>query len=350
MALPPKPICDSLYKTFLCYVNPLIPLLHLPTFHDQYQRFWQWYSMWDGKTPPEGILAETPSFLPLMLSVFFTAALTTSTPELIGGDQKVQYIQRRLYHITSRSLNMVGFPHDPSIYSLEAFILIHSVLMREEESISSCSFVATAFRIAQAMGLHIDGSEFNMSSIETEERRRIWSYIMHLDVMASLLSGLPLLSSNEGSATKPISARKDELVESPDFSSTADSTADDSLYPGYVLAQGRYEISRRIRKILNSHISPQSSPSQIQSLKDMIEQLRDRTEARINKLASIVQVENWAIEVLPDAFLATHQHEGATGFLEWASHLLWLSFYRAYSLIYFPLLQENSIWTHIRSE
>jgi hypothetical protein len=348
MALPPKLVCDNLYRNFLCYVNPAIPILHLLTFHERYERFWDWYLIWDGKTSPEGVLAEIPSFLPLMLSVLFTASLTPSTPESVGGLQQAQNLQRKLYQVTSRSLTMVGFPQDPAICALEAFVLMHSVLIKEEEAISSCSFIATACRIAQAMGLHRDGTEFNIDSIHAEERRRLWWYIMHLDVMASLLSGLPLILSSEYSTTRPIAERKDELVSEVDFPSGLEDF--EPLYPGYVLARGRYEISSTIRNILQSNISLHSKTSQVQSLKATIKKLSIRTEARIKKLISITKRDTWAIEILPKDFPAAHAPEIVAGFVGWASDLLWVTFYRAYCLIYFPLLQDKTIWAHVRIE
>lgn len=63
------------------------------------------------------------------------------------------------------ALRVIGFPYYPSVYSLMAYILANSTLIREEDAFSSCSFVAVALRVAQSMGFHRDGTEFELDPI-----------------------------------------------------------------------------------------------------------------------------------------------------------------------------------------
>ncbi len=62
--------------------------------------------------------------------------------------------------------------------------------MREEDFANCGDFISTAFRIALGMGLHRHLPEAPFSISELEMRRRLWWYILHLDVMSSASSGL----------------------------------------------------------------------------------------------------------------------------------------------------------------
>src|SRR6201996_1205662 len=248
LTLPQKNVCDELCEKFTTSIHPLIPLLHLPSFDQQYMRFWDWYRDWNHTDIPDGVLAEIPGFLSLMVSVLFAGSLVGPSGEFSAAANPLHLsnLQSSLYQLTSQSLCLVGFPQSPSIYSLQAFLVFHSLQIREEEALSSCSFVAVAFRMAQAMGLHRDGTEFSMEPMEVELRRRLWWYIIHLDVMSSLISGLPLVASLETSTTAMLSEIKDEFLDNAD----SDIKDDSSLSPSYVLTVGRYEASSIIRQIL----------------------------------------------------------------------------------------------------
>ncbi|KAM5440543.1 hypothetical protein McaMca56_000773 [Microsporum canis] len=56
---------------------------------------------------------------------------------------------------------------------------------------SSCSWmmVSIAIRIAQTIGIHQDGTIFSISPYETEIRRRLWWYIVSLDIRATEMAG-----------------------------------------------------------------------------------------------------------------------------------------------------------------
>jgi hypothetical protein len=328
LTLPQKYVCDELCEKFTTSIHPLMPLLYLPSFDQQYMRFWDWYRDWNHTDIPDGVLAETPGFLSLMVSVLFAGSLVGPSGEFSAAANPLPLsnLQSSLYQLTSQSLCLVGFPQSPSIYSLQAFLVFHSLQIREEEALSSCSFVAVAFRMAQAMGLHRDGTEFGMEPMEVELRRRLWWYIIHLDVMSSLISGLPLVASLETSTTAMLSEIKDELLEDVDN----DMRDNSSLSPSYVLTVGRYEASSIIRQILQTIILPRRyDASQLGGFIKTIKQLSIRTETRIDKL-----------------FLT----KCSDNFRSWSANLLHLMVDRAYCLVYFPLLRDESIWTKFRAE
>ena len=102
-------------------------------------------------------------------------------PDLTAGD---------MYILAVISTTMTGFPRRPSLYSLAAYILTQSPFVMEEDFSDFPDFISTSFRVALGMGLHRHIPEAAFSTDELETRRRLWWYIIHLDVMASASSGL----------------------------------------------------------------------------------------------------------------------------------------------------------------
>ncbi|KFY34678.1 hypothetical protein V494_06559 [Pseudogymnoascus sp. VKM F-4513 (FW-928)] len=347
--LPPQDTCDNMYQNFVETMHPLIPLLHLPTFDNLYRRFWDWRATWTIGASLHGVLTENPSFLPILLAVLFTGSI--SHPWLPNshaalGDQK------KLYEMIPVALSMVGFPHRPSLYSLMAFILLNSILIREEESLSSCSFVAVAFRVCQAMGIHKDGTDFGLDEIQTEERRRVWCHLMHLDVMTSILSGLPLIASSEMfSDTRMIQELRDEYIGKVQLTGDCDSSSIVDL--NYVLTAGRYDSSSCMRNILLWQFS--HTPVSLDSVKGMeksIEELRVRTETRIKRLGLLSQEELSSPSYRSNSASQTpcdDTTEGSTPRALWGKDLLSLMVEKAYCLLYHPVMRHSNLWTELRA-
>ena len=352
--LPPRLICDFLYRTFLSAVHPLIPLIHQPTFDRYYHRFWNWFDSWNKVDAPSGVLAENPSFLPLVLAVLFTGSVACADLDLEPAFKglRTRNVRRKLYQMSSDALTLVGFPHSPSTYSLMAFILSQSILIREEESLGSCSFVAVAFRIAQAMGMHKDGTSFNLDPIQVQERRRIWWQLMHLDVMSSIISGLPLIASSDSyNHTQMIGELKDELI-----SKASEKTKDiDPVFdfsPAYILAAGRYDSTSCIRNILHRQFAPQ--PLDVKSLKESIEALSVRLNERMKILSKIrsngVQQDFSSLSTDPSSPLSDPDPDSSSdAFGGWSEELLKLMVEKAYCTLYQPLMQDR-LWSDLREE
>jgi len=351
--LPSRAICDDLYRNFLCAVHPVIPLIHTPTFDMQYRRFWEWYVTWNGTNIPRGVLAESPCFVALLLAVLFTGSVAGPHPQ-VGGisptGQQYDALQKQLCRMTSTSLTMVGFPQNPAMASLEAYLLLQSILMREEEAVSSCSFVAVAVRIAQAMGLHRDPADFGLNPIQIEERRRVWNYLMHLDIMTSVVSGLPMMISEGMYTTRMIGELRDEHINKEVESKDGDEDPS-KIHPGYVLAIGRYVISFSIREVLNLHLCPQTYElRQLEDMKVKLKELGNNMEDMIQRINKLTANKAWLSELLGVTAVATESVVEDNVFAEWGAHILRLQVSRAYGLLFQPLMQDRQMWSEVRAE
>lgn len=354
--LPSEQVCDGLYRVFLEGVHPLIPLLCTTVFEASYKRFWDWYDVWDKKSPATGILDENPSFLSLLLAVLFTGSLAR-TNTVDGGSYLMDVptcYPTALYRMALTSLTLVAFPQNPGLHSLMAYVLINAMIIREEEALSSCSFVALAIRIGQAMGLHKDPSQFqNLDAVQSNERRKLWCLLMHLDVMTACVSGLPLVISSEiFSTTTMLSELRDEHIGKRKESESRTTSLEDR-YPGYVLAVGRYDASAVMRKILVRQFSPEPLKLvHIRNLADQIERLRSRTESRIDRLKAMQtqtnSTEGSQASYASQSLFAAGSH--MTALIGWSIDLLQLMVEKAYCILYQPVMSDSDLWADTRSD
>ena len=69
--------------------------------------------------------------------------------------------------------------------------------------------------MAQRLGIHIDGAQFNLPPFETEMRRRLWWQIIHIDVRASEVAGAGIMTVAIGDIKRPLNVNDEDM--SPDM-------------------------------------------------------------------------------------------------------------------------------------
>ena len=218
--LPVQDACDRLCSTFFTTIFPLIPILHPPTFAEDYRDFWEERAV-QPQHPLDAptVLRRKPGFVSLLASILFASLVS-------GTDQRLQAIKNDnnintgdMYFATIMASNLTGFPRRPTFYTLAAYIYAQSQFVREEEFSDGPEFITTAFRVALGMGLHRNLEEAGFNLAEQEIRRRLWWYILHLDVMSSSSSGLSPLFVDEKMGNTPTISTSDVLQVSSNVSS-----------------------------------------------------------------------------------------------------------------------------------
>jgi hypothetical protein len=306
--------------------------------------------MWTPESPPQEVLAENPGFLPLLVTVLFAGSITLTRAENVANICPLLETQKMLHYLIPIALALVGFPYNPSVYSLMAFLLLNSMLIREEESLSSCSFVAVGIRVCQAMGLHKDGKDFGLDEIQVEERRRIWCHLMHLDVMTSIVSGLPLVASSEMfSNTRPIRELRDEYIgNAPEDDVELGPTVD----LNYILTAGRYDATSHIRSILLRQFSAQIvTLNGLEDIEEGIGKLKARMEKRIERLALQSRHEYGSSRTASSSSSSVSSSdvsEEISPRVRWGTDLLHLMIEKAYCLVYQPMMRDPDMWKETR--
>ena len=202
------------------------------------------------------------------------------------------------------------------------------------------------------MGLHRDGSLFDLKEVDCEVRRRVWWHIMHLDIQGAIATGLPPLggSSEDQFDTRMPSELRDELIGSDLVASDRESANASS--PAMILAVGRYETTVLLRKIIVRllGIKPPRKDD-ITEMGQMIHGLKAKLEERIARIPA---------RGLPEmGFLPQHhqqeeindiikEREGV--FNSWARIMLSMMSDRAYGVLYQSFLKstKSRLWVHAR--
>lgn len=203
-----------LYKGFMSGVHAISPIVHPPTILKLYNAFWDWYdySSYSGEPCP------SPTFIPLLYAIWYGGSVTVSIRTIKAEfNAPSRFALSTMYsEEATRWLTKISFPRSPSLQGLAAYLVVQTILSKEEEPLTSSLFVSLAMRVAQTMGLHRDPAKFGIEPSEAEYRRRLWWHIMHMDGVVAMSSGLPPLVGDENYwDVQETSEIKDTLLGTP---------------------------------------------------------------------------------------------------------------------------------------
>ena len=247
--LPQKVVCDALLHSFSIAFYPIYPLIHLPTFHTDYNNFWQWCRNSDISQPDNKLLGD-PTFLCLLFSVLYCGAMVS--PLAMWMTDNLQDVEKnsaveQLRKSCSSSLSMCQHLQHPTFSTLVSSLLTHSCSKSDTEPLEDLRFVSTILHLAQYMGFHRDGASFGLDSITSELRRRVWWHIIWLDVQTSTLRGSQLCCSSKqaDNNVKMISEFRDEdLLMTTGRISKGPPSLPSAISITMLLATGRFETAR----------------------------------------------------------------------------------------------------------
>ncbi|KAH9990551.1 hypothetical protein F4779DRAFT_257012 [Xylariaceae sp. FL0662B] len=178
--LPSKAVCDTLVHIYLTGSETIYRVLHVPSFRNQYDRYWE------GNPQPD-------AFLPQLLSLLCVGYRFV-------GIGKCQYHDREGIHIATASalvrtwLEGLRGKQLVEFSTLQAETLqLMAQRMINPQSQEFWTHLGLIVRRAMTMGLHRDPSEFPqyISPFWAEQRRKLWYTILELDVHMSMQCNLP---------------------------------------------------------------------------------------------------------------------------------------------------------------
>ncbi|KAI6710449.1 hypothetical protein PZA11_003125 [Diplocarpon coronariae] len=172
--LPPKHIADHLLGSYYASVHTLIPILHWPTFEQEYEAVYNAGSL-------HGVPPVWSSLLFSVLAVGVLFSTDMGIPRLRQGGEYLE---------TSRLL-MDPWNDAFEIDHAQASTLVSIFLAEINLKSAAWTWLASAVRISQDIGLHHETGPWPI--VEGEMRRRVWWGIYVWDRHMSLELGRPLL-------------------------------------------------------------------------------------------------------------------------------------------------------------
>ncbi|KIV88836.1 hypothetical protein PV10_08474 [Exophiala mesophila] len=289
-----------------------------------------------------------------MLFSSLMSASETQMRELLGDKSNVQIGD--LYFVTVMASSLTGFPRQPTLYALAAYIYAQSQFIREEEFSDGPEFINTAFRVALGMGLHRNLATAGFTVAEQETRKRLWWYILHLDIMSSCSSGLsPLFVDDKMDNIDPI-VLMDKLGGEGNNGTASDIR--------YLVAATRYDTTKTIRGILIGHFEDKyTSSARVNDAAKDLDALSKRIKKAVSRVLAVGSQlprqqlldiyrtgrfepgepavpalsfgSSWAAE-------ADQKQPEVVAFAAWAASLLHLMMHKAYCVLYYPLARETT--------
>ncbi|KAI1174491.1 fungal-specific transcription factor domain-containing protein [Nemania sp. FL0916] len=168
-----------LWQVFIDRVNPLTKVVHIPSL--------QPYVI-DSADNITKVPLQYQALLFAIYTMTVVAMTNEETNQLIGMNQTDALNQ--FARGTKLALMRANFLKNYNMTILQALVLYMLSLNGQPDQQSIWIMGGSVMRIAQQMGYHRDGEQFNLSPFETEMRRRIWWHVLTQDSRYAMMAGL----------------------------------------------------------------------------------------------------------------------------------------------------------------
>jgi hypothetical protein len=204
--LPSKNAADRLISQYFSAVHYVARAVHRPTFEAQYTVFWG--SIATGTEP-------VPSQQAIVFAAMLSAAISLSDEQVsrLFGTTKSALVDS-LRSGTEMALSKANFLRTTKTDTMQAFVMYLIPLIRAEVSRAHSALVGTAIRLAECMGLHRDGSFYNMSPVDVHVRRMIWHQLCFLDMRTCEATGpRPQIRKDDYDTKYPLNVDDADLID-----------------------------------------------------------------------------------------------------------------------------------------
>ncbi|KAG4442331.1 hypothetical protein IFR05_002182 [Cadophora sp. M221] len=170
----------SLLDSYFSNVHPVFRLLHKPTFEMHMMR-------------SRGLLNEHgrykfPSIEAITYAMYYVSVLSLSDDKCwTKFRQERGALLLRFQRSTELALTKADFINTVEIITLQALVLFMMALRADNKARSSWSLLGLAIQIAHSQRIHReeDDNAHKLTTYESEMRRRLWWYLVFLDVRSA---------------------------------------------------------------------------------------------------------------------------------------------------------------------
>lgn len=170
--LPPKHVADTLMHQYRTTLHPTLPLIHWPSFQEQYDNAYR-----------DGSLHGVPRIWSALLFAVFAC-----------GTLHRSWYDGQTYLEVSKSL-IDMWTEDLTLDHARAALLSSIFLIEMNLKSAGWTWIGFAVRISFDIGLHCEAGTW--PAIEKEMRRRVWWCVYACDCLLSLELGRPALTKEE---------------------------------------------------------------------------------------------------------------------------------------------------------
>ncbi|KAK1528554.1 fungal specific transcription factor domain-containing protein [Colletotrichum costaricense] len=254
-------------------VEPLLKILHIPTMEKLIR---------DMRRNIDELTAGNEA---LLFSIYY-AAITSMEDEEVEknfGSKKEEMLSQYRFAL-EQALAKANFLNTSDMVVLQAFVMFLTLVRREDDTRFCWTLTGLAIRIAQGLGIHRDGTNFNLPPFETEMRRRLWWAICTLDLRSAEELGSDLTIIDRSFDTELPSNLNDSDIE-PGMTEVPKSRLGKT---DCAVSLVRYEIcalSRRLHTVGSAMagVCPKDAASSLEERERMLIEVYDRVEEKFLK-------------------------------------------------------------------
>ncbi|EGU80027.1 hypothetical protein FOXB_09466 [Fusarium oxysporum f. sp. conglutinans Fo5176] len=175
---PPMHLSVTLLNAFIENVLPVVHIFHMPTTE-------QWF--WDSIVSLDTLDRNAEA---LLFAIYYSSVISMDDSQCLGILEESRSTSFNKFRFAvEQAMARANLLNTQSLVLLQAAVLFLSGLRNEDDSRTTWSLTSLVFHIAQAMGLHRDGTTFGLKPFDTELRRRLWWHICLLAMRSSEFHG-----------------------------------------------------------------------------------------------------------------------------------------------------------------
>jgi hypothetical protein len=173
---PPPSVMMRLWDLYCRNCDPIIKILHQPTMTEEIQAIAR-------SEHPQAI---APALNALVFCIYF-GAITSIRPESCEKEfgEPLGVLSQRYRVLAEQALAAADYLNSNDLRTLQAFAIYICMIRSHSHGRTSWSLTALFVRLAHAMNLHRDGDGRRFTPFEAEMRRRLWGWVLILDIRTS---------------------------------------------------------------------------------------------------------------------------------------------------------------------
>ncbi|KAG4267316.1 hypothetical protein FPRO04_04928 [Fusarium proliferatum] len=199
---PPMHLSVTLLNIFIENVLPLVHIFHMPSTE-------QWF--WDSIVSLDTLDRNSEA---LLFAIYYSSVISMDEGQCLGvlGESRSTSLNKYRFAV-EQAMARANLLNTQSLVLLQAAVLFLSGLRNEDDSRTTWSLTSLIFHIAQAMGLHRDGTTFGLKPFDIELRRRLWWHICLLDMRSSEFHGYePIVRDDMFDTNLPLNINDSDIA------------------------------------------------------------------------------------------------------------------------------------------
>lgn len=263
---PPMDQIPIYWEIYRDNVDPLCKVMHVPTMTPRI--FKAMKSLELSEHIPRGVEV-------LLFSIYY-AAVTSLWPEECKerfGEDKQKLLQKYRFGV-EQGLARANFLQTDEWIVLQAFVVFLICLRRNDDARVIWTLTGLVVRMAQSLGIHRDGTHYNLTPFQIEMRRRLWWQICILDTRASEDHGCdPTIIDQLFDTKMPLNVDDDDL-----YPEMTELPPPKKGCTGMSFGLIRFEIASTLRKLQYTPPGDLPSPKDTATTEEKIEWVRELHE------------------------------------------------------------------------